>query len=825
MSPPLPDSATLIEELQSLQARVAQLECQARRLNDLLPIAAMVVSRDGRLMRMNPVAEAWFGAIARPGMRLPWLFGAGSTAAVQQAMAQALAGRDTQVPLLPSGLAAPAPEVVELRIMAHEASDEDERVLVLAFDHRRSDRRHSDAALLRALLDSSADLIYATDLQGRLLMANHAMGQLLGQPVAALLGRRREEIVPLLDIATHDRQDAQVTREGCSLQLREQFLAAQGGGPRSFQTQKFPVRGANGEVLGVGHVSRDITEEVESSVQRQLSERVFLNTADAIIATDAQGLIRRVNPAFERLSGLPAEAAVGRRLSAVQPIVQTVPATPDFWTTVRDEGQWGGELCSRSLDGRTYTVWCSVTAMRDERQQLMGYALVQSGLTELRLVQARAEELAATDQLTGLPNRLVMQDRLQQLVLNTARRQSTFALLFIDLDHFKEVNDSLGHHAGDQLLRTVAERLRCQVRAQDTVARLGGDEFVVLLPGADDDTAPAVARKLVAAVSLPARLENLDSYEPQMSIGVAVFPQDGDQAELLLRNADTAMYAAKAAGRNQVSRYNSAMSQAAAEFIDVQKALPEAIRRGELRLMVQPKFRLSDRTVVGGEALVRWDRPGAGLLEPAAFLPAATRGGLLPAIDEWMLAQAVVLLARWRARHWLDSGWRLSVNQAAQDLRQDSWLGRLQAAVAGDPALASHLEIELTEGQLAQPTPELMRNLHGLRTLGVRLSVDDFGTGYSSMAYLKSLPISAMKIDGGFVRDMLVDTNDHSLVEAMVTLGQKLGHETVAECVETEDQCRALSRLGCVTGQGHLLGPAMSIELFEQLHLPASRRA
>jgi diguanylate cyclase (GGDEF)-like protein/PAS domain S-box-containing protein len=813
----------LLEELRAVQAREGAGERRWRTLLDSLPLGVLTIDPDGAIRRMNPVAQAWFESAGRAPATLPWLFGAAHAPAVQQALAKAQTDGQSHLTLQRLSLPDPAPLQLELRLLCLGPSTADRGpLLVLCIDLEAGERRRDDGPLLRALLDSTADLVYATDPEGRLLTANRAVSRLLGLPLAGLVGRRRDELMPMTDALAHDQHDRHVIDQGHSVMLREELHGGVAPVGRTFQTLKFPIRDGRGQLLGVGGVSRDVSAEVEQESQRQLSERVFLQSSDAIIAVDAQGVVRRANPAFERLSGVTAEVAQGRALLAVQPHLHTQPETPHFWQVVEDRGGWQGEIASRSLDGTVYTIWCSVSALRDERQRLTGYALVQSNLTELRLMQARAEQLAATDQLTGLPNRLVMLDRLQQLVHSAARRQSPFALLFLDLDHFKEVNDTLGHHIGDELLRTVSERLRQQVRAQDTVARLGGDEFVVLLPDADTAAALPVARKLVTAVSLPVDQPGLDRYQPQMSVGVAVYPADGDHAELLLRNADTAMYAAKAAGRNQVVAYTRAMSQAAADFLDVQKALPEAVRRGELVLHLQPKCRLSDRRVIGAEALVRWQRPDLGLIEPSAFLPAATRGGLLPLIDQWVLAQAVQLVARWHGQGWLQEGWHLSVNQTAQDLCQPEWLERLDQLLAVAATPPHHLEIELTEGQLAQPTPELMANLQGLRARGIRLSVDDFGTGYSSMAYLKSLPISVMKIDGAFVRDMLLDPNDRSLVEAMVSLGQKLGHETVAECVETEAQLDALATLGCHVGQGHLLGRAVPVDAFERLHLPCN---
>ncbi len=806
----------LQEELAGLQLQHGQAILRWHALFDALPAAAFVIDGFGRVQRANAEGQAWMNLAPQPeASDLCTLLGLGSSAPLMNAFSSAAAEHPAVLDLQPGGPSPTLRQRVELRVLALDGHRGiNARMLVILVPRERPRADHDNPQLLRALLDSTSDLVYAVGPQGHIMYANAAAARLLGQPVQALLGRHRDDLFPVAEELLQHLHDEQVPQEGGSLVVHELFGSADGS-ERHLRSSRFPLYDADGRVTGIGGVSRDITAEVERDRQRDLSELVFSQSSDAIAVLDADGTILRVNPSFESLTATNAATVLGRPLWLVQPLLALDPPGEPFWKTVRQRQGWSGEIASRTLEGRPYTVRCTVTPLRDAAGRVGSYAVVQSNLTHLRLAQARVETLAAQDELTRLPNRRVMLDRLEQLILYARRRKARFALLFLDLDHFKEVNDTLGHHVGDQLLQLVADRLRNELRSQDTVARNGGDEFVVLLPDTTSEAAQAVGQKLANAVTEPVAISGLDDYRPSMSVGVVAYPDDGVLGDMLLRNADSAMYAAKAAGRNQVMAYTQAMSEAAASFLDIQTSLPLAIIRGEMRLVYQPKFRLADRAVVGAEALVRWERAGQRLLAPREFLPLAERSGVLTLLDDWVLDEAVATAARWYALGLLPPGWRLSVNQAAPDIKRPDWLQRLIGRLGASGLPGEHLEIELTEGLLAQPTPEVLANLSQLRVAGIQLSVDDFGTGYSSMAYLKSLPIAVMKIDGGFVRDMVIDANDRNLVEAMISLGHKLGHETVAECIETEAQAQVLAAMGCDVGQGFLLSEPLPSADFE----------
>jgi diguanylate cyclase (GGDEF)-like protein len=421
---------------------------------------------------------------------------------------------------------------------------------------------------------------------------------------------------------------------------------------------------------------------------------------------------------------------------------------------------------------------------------------------------------ASYDDLTGLPNRSLFNDRITQLMASSTRHNKPFALLFVDLDRFKEVNDTLGHQIGDMLLREVSKRLQEGVRQEDTVARIGGDEFVVLLPDTHAEGAQAVAANLLARLREPMQLEQTLSYRPMASVGLSVFPQDGDTPDLLLRNADLAMYAAKIDGRNRMTAYVPQMSQKNDQTFALQADLAEAIEQGQLRIHFQPQCRLSDGALMGAEALVRWQRPGNGLVLPGEFIGLAEKCGLLVAIDQWVMNEALRQVGCWVAAGLWRAPWRLAVNQNVADLQRPDMLAELKAMLHTHGVSASALELEITEDTLLQHTPEQLARLGELRDLGVSVSIDDFGTGYSSLAYLRQLPVSVIKIDMSFVSGMLTNDNDAVLVRTIVDMAHNLGHTLVAEGIEVAIQNEQLAALGCELGQGYLFGKPVSADEF-----------
>jgi diguanylate cyclase (GGDEF)-like protein/PAS domain S-box-containing protein len=693
----------------------------------------------------------------------------------------------------------------------------DNHVLVLLVDRSAEVAHEHDQHFFSLLLDSSDNLIGATDPQGQMLLANQPLLKFLGRTREAVIGQRRENFLPVRDAILQSDTDATVLRTGEPVTLEEQFHVGGSQGTVSFLTRKFPLHDALGEVFGVAGISTDITDIKDKQRQTLLSESVFMTAAEAIIVTDAQTRIIRVNPAFTKQSGFSGASVLGHKTNVLKSGRQEQHFYMAMWQALNEQGRWSGEISNRTSEGGFYTVWSNINAVQDDLGRVIHYIAIQTDLTPLRALQSQMLQMASFDSLTGLPNRALFNDRISQLIAFTHRRQQSFALLFIDLDHFKEVNDSLGHQVGDELLKMIAKRLQAAVRTEDTVARMGGDEFVVLLPMANRKSAERVADNLLAQLREPMTLGQSVLYQPMASAGIALFPQDGDTPDLLLRNADMAMYEAKLAGRNRSAAYTQQMSHDNVHAFAIQTDLAGAIARQELRVFFQPKYRLDSGAVVGAEALVRWQRPDFGLVPPGEFIAIADKSGLLLAIDEWVLDESLRQVSQWQRQGVWNSDMTLAVNQNAGDLRRPDMIVQLKRMLLAHQINAATLELEITEDALLDHTEELIERLRELRQLGVSLAIDDFGTGYSSLSYLRQLPISVIKIDQSFIQGMLVNDSDRILVETIIVMAHKLGHQLVAEGVEEDAQRARLTALGCEVGQGYLFGkPVCATEFFDR---------
>jgi diguanylate cyclase (GGDEF)-like protein len=479
-------------------------------------------------------------------------------------------------------------------------------------------------------------------------------------------------------------------------------------------------------------------------------------------------------------------------------------------------GQPFRDLQHRSIARSGQVIWQQVSGMpvRDAQGVLAGFRGTGADITARKQAEERIQVLATRDVLTGLPNRALLADRAGQAIVAAARSRGMLAVLLFDLDRFKLVNDSLGHQAGDALLRAVAERLQGTLRREDTLARLGGDEYVLLwhgLKGAPE--AALVAQRIQGILQRPFQIDGR-TLNVTASIGISIYPEDGRDFSELLKNADTAMYDAKDAGRNGMRLFSPQLHARAVARLTLESDLRGALARGELLLHWQPVVR--QRRIVGAEALVRWNHPERGLLAPDAFIPAAEESGLIRAIGEWTLERALAQAGSWR-RTLPGKPW-VSMNVSALELAQGpAYVARLDEALAAHGVAADRVELEVTERVLMTHLPENIETLRQIGALGVRLAIDDFGTGYSSLAYLRRLPIDKLKIDRGFLRELESNSGDAMIVRTIAAMARGLGLQVAAEGVETEAQLRELLAVGCDEWQGHLYSPPLEAAAFERL--------
>jgi diguanylate cyclase (GGDEF)-like protein/PAS domain S-box-containing protein len=576
-----------------------------------------------------------------------------------------------------------------------------------------------------------------------------------------------------------------------------------------------PLRDQNGKITRVMAMVQDITERVEAEERMRLWSHVLDYSAEGIFICDPQQRILLVNAAFQQLTGFSADEAIGKTPRILQSGRQGPTFYAELWKTLTTTGRWRGEMWNRRKSGELYVEWLSVSAVHQEGGKVSHYVGLFSDVTERKAAEDRVVHLAQYDALTDLPNRVLLTDRLGQVIKAAQRDGSKVAVVFADLDRFKEVNDSLGHDAGDVLLQTVAQRLSEALRAEDTVARMGGDEFVVVLQDlrlAED--AAVIAQKLLESLIEPVMLEGQE-ITVTASMGISVFPDDAANVQDMLRNADTAMYVAKGAGRNAYRFYTGDMNQRALEMLSVENALRRALERRELELHYQPQIDIASGALVGAEALIRWNHPDRGLVMPGAFISIAEERGLIIPIGNWVMEEAARQVAVWEKA--LGQSLPVAVNVSSLQFHQKAFADRVAKAVRDNGIAPDRLELELTESIVMKDTEATIALLKRLREMGLRMSIDDFGTGYSSLNYLRRFPIDKIKIDQSFVREMDQAAEAVRLVGGIIALAKSLGLKVIAEGVETRAQLDLLRAHGCHEAQGYLFGRALPIVAFEKL--------
>ncbi|MCP5277436.1 MAG: EAL domain-containing protein [Thiobacillus sp.] len=576
--------------------------------------------------------------------------------------------------------------------------------------------------------------------------------------------------------------------------------------------------GSEDEIGGLAATFNRMADEVQSRDKAlvKLSQAVEQSPANIVI-TDLQGRIEYVNTACVRDTGYTREELLGASPSILKS-GRTPPETyTAMWAALRSGQTWEGEFINRRKGGDEYAESAIVAPVRDADGAITHYLAVKQDITEKKRAEAEIHNLAYFDPLTNLPNRRLLMDRLEQALRAGRRGQSHSALLILDLDNFKALNDTRGHGEGDQLLKEVASRLVACVRQEDTVSRLGGDEFVVILEnlGLDETTAArqaeAVAEKIRAALGQPYFLQGSEGpYQTTVSIGIILFQDHEEPKEVLLKQADVALYQAKDAGRNQTRFFNVAMQATIDARAALESALRQALAGSELRLHYQPQVDEHGR-VTGAEALLRWPRPDGTLVPPSQFIPLAEDSDLILAIGEWVFKTACAQVKAWS----LDPrtcNLDLAINISGRQFHQPDFVARIASCISQCGIDPSRLKLEITESVLLDKLGEVIQRMRELKALGVRFSLDDFGTGYSSLSYLKKLPLDQIKIDQSFVRDISVDPNDAAIVRAILAMSRSLGLDVIAEGVETPAQRDFLRENGCVAFQGYLFGKPTPIE-------------
>ena len=670
---------------------------------------------------------------------------------------------------------------------------------------------HESQMMLQSVLDSIPVRVFWKDTESLYLGCNRLFamdaglespGQIIGKSDFDLAWREQAELYRLDDRNVIQAgqpklnyEEPQTSPEGASLWLR---------------TSKVPLTDLSGTVVGVMGTYEDITDRKNAEEKLRQAAVVVDNTAEAIMVTDKEANIISVNKAFSEITGYTEQEVIGKNPRILQSQKHDREFYVDMWNTLLKKGLWQGEIWDRGKNGEIYPAWTTISAVYSDNGDLTNYVSVFTDITSIKQSQEKMDFLAYHDPLTHLPNRLLLSDRLEHSLQRAEREGTQVAVLFIDLDNFKNINDSLGHPTGDFLLQEVAKRIKSLVRVDDTVARLGGDEFIIVMEEIGDaQDSTLLAKKLVSAFNQPFTAKNRELYLT-LSIGISIYPGDGTDSETLIRNADSAMYRAKAEGRNDYQFYTSALTTAAFERLTLENALRRALENEEFILHYQPQYSLDTGKLTGLEALIRWQHPDMGMIAPDKFIPLAEESGIIVAIGEWVLRTACSQM-----KNFLDSGYsiqRMSINISGVQFQRGSIVDMIMRVLEETNLDPKSLELEITESIIMQETGKTVKILNEIRQRGITIAIDDFGTGYSSLSYLKRLPVNKLKVDRSFVRDIPQDSNDQAITRAVIALGQALNLEVTAEGVETEEQQIFLKSLGCNEAQGNLYSRPLPVE-------------
>ncbi len=799
-------------ELRETQLALNQQQTQYKNLFDHLPIPAFLVNQNGIILQNNVEAELF---LAERGTRhlqnhsifrfvsdegAQWLFSQFSDGLMTQSSAAYFEflitkkTRPTKIVLMPLKKSLEKPP--------------ERQFIITLIDLTAEYQRQNQWRLFQDVLDHSSVAVYAYDLDGICLLANQKLAEILGYKDASeCIGKSRSEIMSIRDANIQYKHDVDVINHKRGQQIHEEFC--KDNQTLSFLTEKFPLFNQKGSIYAVGGIAYDITHQIAQEKQLALSNEIFTKGHDGIMICDPDARILAVNQAFEEITGYSEEECLQtnpRFLASGRHDEQFYKA---FWNSINNFGYWRGEIWNRRKSGEIYPQQISVSAIKDAQGQLINYLGVFNDISEKKQAEEEVIRLAFYDGLTGVANRLLLRERTESLIVNFQRRTTPFSMMFIDLDHFKEVNDVHGHDMGDLLLIEVTERIRQIIRPQDTLARLGGDEFAVLFPELSNQHSTDLGERLVATLAEPYLIKN-HRLHISASIGISIFPADARDYKTLLKHADLAMYYAKQNGRNSVYVFKNALETQLAHSVNIETELRYAIERNQLHLAFQPQFSIKQQRFVGIEALIRWQHPELGDVSPEVFIPLAERSDFIIELTNWVLTESLAYVVTLQ-----EKGLEicLSVNISARELIRSDFVERITHHLAKHPSIApQQLELEITERIAMEQPHKILLILTNLYQLGVSLALDDFGTGYSSLNYLKKYPLQTLKIDRSFVQDIGINSEDEAVCKAIISLAKAIGYQTIAEGVENEGQVRFLAEHGCDLIQGYFYAKPLDPE-------------
>ncbi|MCX6061635.1 MAG: bacteriohemerythrin, partial [Campylobacterales bacterium] len=677
-----------------------------------------------------------------------------------------------------------------------------------------SERKEMEEALkyersfLKTLIHTIPDLIFFKDVNGVYLACNRRFEDFFGASETDIVGKTDYDFVDK-ELADSFRKNDQIAMKKMSASINEEWIPFANDGHREFvEVTKTPLLDSEGCVVGILGISHNITERKEAESKIRLAANVFAYSREGILITSDDGTILDVNNAFTRITGYGIDEVIGQKPSLLKSGRQGEDFYRDLWKSLTKKGHWYGEVWNRRKNGEIYAELLTISTIFQEDGNVKNYVALFSDISTIKEHEKHLEHIAHYDALTGLANRVLLSDRLEQAMIQTSRRGGHLAVAYLDLDGFKEINDRYGHEAGDQLLMAIAVNMKLSLREGDTLARLGGDEFVAVLMDLDDfeSSVPTLTRLLHAAAQPVIYGDAV--IEVSASVGVTFYPQlDEMQADQLLRQADQAMYQAKQAGKNRFHLFDAQQDFSVRVHHENIEGIRHALNEEQFVLYYQPKVNMHTGEIIGVEALIRWQHPTQGILLPIAFLPVIEDHPLAIDVGEWVISTALKQIDTWQS---MGLSIKISVNIGAHQLQESDFLDRLKLILRSYPGVSpSMLELEILETSALEDMSKVSRIISECKKMGINFALDDFGTGYSSLTYLKHLPVSLLKIDQSFIRDMLYDPDDLAILEGILGLGTAFRREVIAEGVETLEHGKMLLQLGCELAQGYAIARPM----------------
>lgn len=660
---------------------------------------------------------------------------------------------------------------------------------------------------LHAIFNNTGDPIFVKDEDCKFILVNDACCRFFGLSRDEIIGSTLAESFPSEEMEVFFSIDRKVLEEGKEI-LSEETLSSSKIGSKRVLTRKNRFVDHNGKFFIVG-VVHDITQRQKTEEKLKRAASVFTHAHEGIMITDASAAITEVNDSFSRITGYSSEEVLGHNPRIFQSGRHLPEFYTEMWGKLITQGYWEGEIWNHRKNGEIYPSMLTISAVKNQFDEIQHYVSLYSDITSIKEYQNQLEHIAHFDLLTNLPNRVLLADRLSQAMLQCQRHQQSLAVVFVDLDGFKQVNDTNGHDVGDELLIAISVRMKEALREGDSLARIGGDEFVAVLADlSSTDNAEPILKRLLLAASKPVTVDGL-ILNVSASIGVTFYPQDNVDADQLVRHADQAMYAAKEAGKNRYCFFDTDRHNAFRVQQESLEVIHSGIDNHQFVLHYQPKVNMRDGKVIGVEALIRWQHPKRGLLDPIEFMHAFENSSTSVKMGEWIIDKALAQISQWQ-KIGLNLPVSTSVNIAAAQLQQPDFVNSLVTLLAAHPDVdPSFLQLEVMETSALYDVNRVSAIMNGCMALGVNFALDDFGTGYSPLIYLRKLPASTIKIDKSFVQNMLSDKDDLAIVEGVIALAKSFKRDVIAEGVETIQHGTVLMQLGCNLAQGFCIARPM----------------